>query len=427
MKALVLAAGRGERLRPLTDTRPKALVPIAGKPLLEHLIVNLDSLGIKNLVIVVGYRSDMVRSYFGDGARWGVKIEYANQNPHELTGEAAAILAAEKFLNGEKTFLMTDGDVIDGEGIIANTLTTSQKTDADITIALTQVADPTQYGVVKLGDRNRILKVVEKPRTLKEAPSNMAVSSVYVFKPTIFKALRQVGHLERAMVKMIDDGAKAYGTIWKGKWLDVGRPADILTANQIMLERKFKAQDGRIVCESKNVHPSAKIYAPTYIGPNVRVLENAVIRSSYIDEGATIGTNALVRDYSYIGRKATIGFTSEVARSVVMDETAIGHLAYVGDSIIGQRCEIGAGVITSNMRFDRKNVKVMISNKLADTGLDKFGAVIGDDAQIGVNVTIYPGRTIGAAAWIYPNVAIAQNIPSGVRVEARTILSMHKR
>ena len=408
MKALILAAGKGERLLPTTENCPKVLVPIIGKPIIEYIINDLAKLEIKQLVVVVGHKSEQVKEYLSDGAKFGVNISYVHQKI--LTGEAEAILAAEGPLQGTEPFLVVDGDFVADAGLIGGTMRVGLENDADIAVALTRVQDPTHFGVVKLLENNRILDVVEKP-PLKEAPSNLAVSSIYLFKSSIFEPLKKIRHLEATMSHMMKSGSKAYGMIWESDWIDIGRPWDYLRANQFLMKRVFAA-DRTHIDSSATVASGAKLEEPYFIGPNAVVMDNASVKGSYVDEGARVGTNSLVRDFSYIGRRAVVGFACEIKSSVIMDETAIGHLAYVGDSVVGRRCEIGAGAITANTRFDKGTVKMRIDGKEVDSGRIGLGAIIGDDAQIGVNVSIYPGRRIGCGAWIRPGEVVDRDVAS---------------
>ena len=415
MKVLILAAGKGERLLPITENCPKVLVPVLGRPLIEYIIDDLSKLGLKDLVVVVGHRSEQIKTHLGDGSKFGVKISYVHQE--RLTGEAEAILSAESALQGSDPFLVVDGDFVADPGLIAGTMRLGLEKDADITVALTRVQDPSHFGVVKLGTESRIHDVVEKP-PLNDAPSNLAVSSVYLFKSSLFEPLRKIRHLESAMSSMMKAGDKAYGLIWEDEWIDIGRPWDFLRANQFLMKRRF-AINRSYTDPSATISDCAKLEEPYFIGPDARVMDNASVKGSYIDAGAKIGTNCLIRDFSYIGRRTVVGFSCEIKTSIVMDETAIGHLAYVGDSIIGRRCEFGAGAITANTRFDKGTVRMIIEGKEVDSGRIGLGAIVGDDAQIGVNASIYPGRKIGCRAWIKPGEVVVKNVPSQTSTEVR--------
>jgi bifunctional UDP-N-acetylglucosamine pyrophosphorylase/glucosamine-1-phosphate N-acetyltransferase len=408
LKALVLAAGKGERLLPITEHCPKVLVPLVGRPLIDYLMDDLAQLRLDEIVVVLGHRSDLVKNHLGDGSRYGTKVSYVHQK--RLTGEAEALLVAEELLSGENSFLVVDGDFVAGSGLVEKTMNVGLSKDADITVALTQVSDPSQYGVVKLGKDDRLLDIIEKPPRAK-APSNLAVSSAYLFKPSIFDGLHKIHHLERAMAMMMKSGAKGYGAIWDGEWIDIGRPWDLLRGNQFLIQRMFAKEPGHKDATAQ-IAASAILEVPFYIGPHARIMDNARVAKAYIDEDGTVGTNSLVRDYSYVGRKSVVGFASEVKSSIVMDETNIGHLAYVGDSIVGRKCELGAGAITANTRFDQGTISMYIGSQKIDSGRTRLGAVIGDGAQIGVNVSIYPGRKIGSGVWVPPGTVVLRNLPN---------------
>ena len=188
MKSLIIAAGEGTRLRPYTINRPKPMIPILGKPMLEHVILQLRRNGVTDLVVVVGYLRNQIQDYFGNGEQFGLTIEYITQK--QQRGEADAILSAESALEAEDHFLMVDSDFFADDEMIQNTWETTKKRNTDVTLALTKVDTPSQFGIVDMDNELHIKKIVEKPAPGTE-PSNFGVSSIYAFTPKIFQALKK--------------------------------------------------------------------------------------------------------------------------------------------------------------------------------------------------------------------------------------------
>ena len=263
--------------------------------------------------------------------------------------------------------------------------------------------------IVKIDKDKRIQRIVEKPEDCKDL-GDLAVSSVYVFKKEIFDSLEKIRHLERGISHMLKRGAKGTGVIWTGGWMDIGRPWDVLKANRFVLSNIF-SEKPRYLSPSVSYKSEKQFSEPYYISDDVEIDYGAVIKGGcFLDAGCRVGTNALVREYSYVGRNAIAGYSTEIKNSLILNDSNLGHIAYVGDSIIGSSCEIGAGVITSNFRFDEKTIRVRVKNRVIDSGLYKLGAIIGDKVKIGVNSSIYPGCKIGSNTWIGPGVIVRKDV-----------------
>ncbi|MDO8056977.1 MAG: sugar phosphate nucleotidyltransferase, partial [Candidatus Hermodarchaeota archaeon] len=217
MKALILAAGYGTRLHPLTQFRPKAMLPLLGKPMLRHVIETLKAAGMTDIVLVVGHYQDQIKGYFGKGEALGVQISYAVQA--EPKGEFDAVLAAESALSDTDRFLMTDCDIITTTERFQDAVKAAKS--SDMALSLFEVPNPSQFGVVEL-DGSRITTIVEKPAPGLE-PSNLAVAGVYVFTNAIFDILRKTKDLEVGIQHLINEGHTVYGSHSKDPWVDVGR------------------------------------------------------------------------------------------------------------------------------------------------------------------------------------------------------------
>jgi UDP-N-acetylglucosamine diphosphorylase/glucosamine-1-phosphate N-acetyltransferase len=408
MKAAVLAAGEGERLQPITATRPKHLIKVGGKPILEHCINALKACGVNEAVIVVYYMADTMRAYFGDGKKFGLKIEYAEQKGVLGTGNAASI--TEPFM--QEDFLLVNGDMLFDAEAIKTVVNLHQKEKPSATMAIVPVEKPENYGIVEIEDGRKVKRIVEKP-TRKESPSNLANAGIYVFSTQIFEKLKQIPASARGEMEIPDALSLLIGekktvlsaSIASEQWLDVGRPWDLLDANRWALMRMRHKVSGFI-------ENGAHLIGQVTVAETARVRSGAYIEGpALIDEESDVGPNCYIRPCTSIGKKVRIGNACEVKNSIVMDGTHIGHLSYVGDSVIGENCNIAAGTITANYRLDAKTVKMTVKDKVLDSERTKLGVVLGDNVKTGINSLFMPGVKVGNDSWVGPNVLVSRDLP----------------
>jgi UDP-N-acetylglucosamine diphosphorylase/glucosamine-1-phosphate N-acetyltransferase len=407
MKAVVLAAGEGVRLRPITSTRPKHLIKVGGKPILEHCLESLKASGIDEMLIVVHYMGDMIRQYFGDGRKFGVKIDYVEQKLPVGTGDAVG--AVEPYVKGE--FVIVYGDLLLTQDALKSVLDMHRKEGPSATMAVIPVDKPEDYGMVELEKDRYVKRIVEKPRR-EDAPSNLANAGIYVLTPEIFERIREISASSRGEWEITD----AFSLMLKQEktflavklaredWFDIGRPWDLLEANRWVLSRAEHRVAGL-------VENGAYIVGPVTVAESARVRSGAYVEGpSLIDEGSDVGPNCYVRPFTSVGKKVRVGNACEIKNSILMDGTHVGHLSYVGDSVIGEKCNLGAGTITANYRLDVGIVKMMVKDKLVDTGRTKLGAVLGDNVKTGINALLMPGIKIGANSLIGPNVVVERDL-----------------
>ncbi len=414
MKAVILAAGKGERLRPLTDTRPKPLLPVAGKPLVEWLLVEAARAGARDILLVTHHMEEKIKEELGDGSRLGLRITYARQE--KFLGTADAFRTAEEFVGGDE-FIGVYGDAYLEPGTIRKIV--RSHVEGETTMTAMPVEALSEYGVVE-ADAGRVKAVVEKPEPGSE-PSNLANVGIYIFPPTVFEYIRRTGLSPRKEYEITDtlglmlgDGLKVnLHRLGEGEWLDIGLPWNLLDANA----RALSTLEPRVLGA---VEEGVVLNGPVHVCGGARVRSGAYIEGPvYIGEGADVGPNCYIRAGTSLGRNTRVGNACEVKNSIIMDGTHVAHLSYVGDSIIGSNCNLGAGTITANLRFDKKPVKVTIKERRVDSGLRKLGAIIGDDAQTGINVSIDPGVIVGSGAWIAPGITVTRDVPGGVLVTQR--------
>ena len=379
-------------MHPLTYTRPKVMLPIANKPIAEHLLIAAKAAGITEFIFVVGYHGETVRDYFGNGGKWGASIEYTTQR--KQLGTADALSSVEQLVSHK--FLLLNGDVLIGEKEMCKLLARD-----DIVLSVTEVEDGGALGLVEI-EGDRVVRIHEKVKT---APSNLANAGMYLLTLDIFSA---IGRTERSprgeyeitdsLQLLIDEGfCISYEKI--DGWLDVSYPWDLLEANESLLQRIEPQNFGMV---EQNVVVNGLVS----IGRNTVVRANSYIAGpAAIGEGCEIGPNCYIRPGTSIGDGCHIGSAVEIKRSVTVRNTKIPHHNYVGDSVIGEGCNFGAGTKVANLRLDKKNV----SAAGIDTGGHKLGAIVGDGVQTGINACLDVGSMIGSHTYIGPG-AVASGV-----------------
>lgn len=408
MKAVVLAAGEGVRLQPVTSTRPKHLIKVGGKPILEHCLNALKACGIDEALIVVHYMADAIRRYFGDGKSFGLKIEYVEQKAVLGTGNAVSVV--EPYVKDD--FLLVYGDLLFAVEGVKNVVNLYEKEKPAATMAVVAVENPENYGILELEEEKYVRRIIEKPKR-EEAPTNLANAGMYVFSTEIFEKIKETSASARGEWEITD----AISLLLKKKtvlavrvsredWIDTGRPWDLLEANRWAL---MKGEHKVCGCVESGAH----LIGPVTVAETARIRSGAYVEGpAFIDEESDIGPNCYIRPYTSIGKKVRIGNACEIKNSIIMDNTHIGHLSYVGDSIIGENCNLGAGTITANYRLDAGTIKMTVKDEVVDSRRTKLGAVLGDSVKTGINALLMPGIKVGSKTWIGPNVVVHRDLPA---------------
>lgn len=411
MKAIILSAGEGSRMRPLTLTKPKTMLPVAGKPIIQHNIESLRENGIEDILLIVRYKEEIVRDYFGDGSEFGVNITYERQE--DFLGTADAIGYGKDFI--EDSLIVLNGDIILDEKIIHEIIEEYENEQPDTLMLLTEVEDPSAFGVVEL-EGNNIKSIIEKP-SIEEAPSNLINAGIYVFNEDIFDKIDKTELSERgeyeitdSLVMQIEDDKRVIGLQTDKDWIDVGRPWELIEINeevisQLKTEIKGTVEEGAVIRGEIFLDENSIIKSGVYIEGNV-----------YIGKNCDIGPNCYIRGNTYFGDNVHVGNAVEIKNSIIMENTNVSHLSYVGDSVIGSNCNIAAGTNIANLRFDNENVKTKIKDKTIDSGRRKLGAIIGDSVKTGINSSLSPGVKVGHNATIGSGVLLYGDVPSDTRV-----------
>jgi len=332
MKAIVLCAGLGTRLRPLTLSTAKHLIPVANKPVLFFAIESLVAAGVRQIGIIVSRESrGVIQNAADDGSRWGARVTYIEQlEPHGL---AHAAQCAESFI-GAEPFVMYLGDNLLPEGMSAP-VEQFRRTGAHAVVMLKAVDDPSRYGIAEV-DGDRITRLVEKP---KQPRSNLAIVGGYVFHPTIFESIRQIKpswrneyEITDAIQHLIDRGLHVSPYVVTSWWKDAGKPEDILEANRVMLDQIRRTVLG-------TVDPSSTIEGAVAIGADTEIIGSHIRGPVIIGSEARI-LNAHIGPYTSLGDRVHI-IGSRIENSVIMDDTFIRDVRQpVVGSLIGRKVQV---------------------------------------------------------------------------------------
>ncbi|HEC87727.1 MAG TPA: glucose-1-phosphate thymidylyltransferase [Thermoplasmata archaeon] len=330
MKGLILSGGYGTRLRPLTFSQQKQLIPVANKPIIFYCLEDIIEAGVTDIGIVVGPNREQVIETVRS-KKWNANIEFIYQP--EPKGLAHAIMVAEEFLNKEP-FVMYLGDNLLKNGIVEH-VKDFLNSDAEASILLTDVPNPQQFGVAKLNEKKEIVELIEKPQ---RPPTNFVVIGIYFFRSAIFEAVKKIKPSWRNQLEIVDaiqwlinNGYKVKSSFVNGWWKDTGKPEDIIHANRLVLD------------EIKNVK-NLGILKNSKINGRIEIGKNSIIEKSTVKGPVVIGKNCMIRD-AYIGPYTSIGdncqiIASEIEDSVIMEGTRIKGIKRIVESLVGKEAEI---------------------------------------------------------------------------------------
>jgi glucose-1-phosphate thymidylyltransferase len=333
VKGLILSGGQGTRLRPLTYSQQKQLIPVANKPILYYAIEDIVETGVKEIGIIVGPNKEQIMNAVGDGSRWGINVEYIEQEAP--IGLAHCVKISREFL-GEESFVMYLGDNL-LKGGIKKFSTRFNESKADASILLSRVDNPQQFGVAELNKDGSIKRLVEKP---KNPPTNLALVGVYFFSPAIHEGVENIKpswrnelEITDAIQYLINNNMKVSSEIVEGWWKDTGKARDIIEANHLILDEILPVIKGTI-------EEGVTIRGKVTIGEGTIVRKGTVIKGpTIIGRNCEIGPNTYIGPYTSIGDNSKI-VNAEIEYSVIMDNANISTAKKIVDSLIGRGVKI---------------------------------------------------------------------------------------
>ncbi len=394
MKAVIMAAGKSLRTYPLTVDKPKPLLKVMNKTTIEHNLEQLQGL-VDEAIIIVGFKKEMIKESIGDS--FGkIKITYVEQK--EQLGPGHAVMQAKDLLDGK--FIVMNGDDYFSKKDIEKCL------KHKYCVLAQKVKDPENFGIFVLKDKNKVEKIVEKP---KEFISDLANTGLYVFDMKIFDiGLKKTERGEYEVTDYVTELAKDNDVVCetvKDYWFPIPFAWSLLDANSFFVGRLEKSDIKGEVEEGVTVKGNIIVGEGTVIMKGVYIEGNVAI-----GKNSKIGPNCYIRGNTSIGDGCRIGQAVEIKNCIIGDKSNVPHLSYVGDSVIGDNCNLGAGTTTANLRHDNANVKSAAKGDLVDSGRRKFGTIIGDNVHTGINTMIYPGRKIWPGKTTVPGEIIKKDI-----------------
>lgn len=399
MKAIILAAGEGLRCRPLTLTRSKVMLPVANRPILEHVISSLEKNGISEIILIVGYEKERIMNYFEDGLNFGVNITYVEQKAQ--LGTAHAIEQAKKLISPEDSeFLVLNGDNLVEPKTIADLL---NNYEGDASLLTVRMEDTAGYGVV-LKEKKRATQILEKrPGDL----SHIVNTGIYIFTPNVFETIEKTPISENGeyaitdtLQLMIDEGKVITPIPTESKWLDAVHAWDLLKANSIVLNssrnlrQEGELEEGVIIRGKVAIGKNTRIRAGTYIvGPVV------------IGENCDIGPNVVILPSTTIGDNVSIRSFTEIQNSIIMNDCRISSHGQISNCIIGSNNTLGPGFTAE----EKENLEININCRIHKA--PKLGTILGDDNRIGSKVLVKAGVMIAVNCQVESGNTIYRDLP----------------
>jgi len=352
MKAIIIAGGLGTRLRPITYNVPKPIVPLANKPFVIHQIELLKRFGINEVILNLHYLSDNIKSIFDDGKRLGVKVDYSIEKTP--LGTAGAVKNAEEFFD-EGPMIVFNGDILTDMNL-EKAIAFHKKKNAKVTLTLTEVEDPTPYGLVITDKDGRVLEFREKP-AWEQVTAHTINAGIYIVDPSIFKNVPKGKEFsfERQLYPMLlEQGERIYGYVTDAYWMDIGNPEKYLQAHHDILSGDVLA-----------TIPGHKISANIWVEGKVDINASAKVKGpSLIGAGSKIAEDVLLDEYVVLGASVSVGKFSRLKNCVVHADTTIGEGVRMEDCIIGNHCTIedfsyvGKGVTLADGSTLKKGTKI---------------------------------------------------------------------
>jgi UDP-N-acetylglucosamine diphosphorylase/glucosamine-1-phosphate N-acetyltransferase len=384
-QAIVLAGGEGQRLKPFTSLRPKVMLPIANKPILQYVIEALAQAGLRSIILVVGYRREEIQDYFGSGKNFDVAIDYVVQETQIGTADAlkqAKEVAASRFL------------VLPGDNIIEADTILPLINASDNAIMVKYRENVSQYGAVMV-KKGKVTHIVEKPEV---AVSYLVNTGIYTLDQEIFSYMEQENDLPQVIQTMVEQGHSFNALETKFTWLDAVYPVDILRLNEAMVTKVTASTSGII-------DGGVTIKGKVSIGTGTKVRSNSYLAGSMvIGKNCDIGPTVCIFPATSIGNNVTISPFSQIKNSVIGNDVVIGSNCNIKDSIIAPGCVIGDGFIVRSQETTVSEEKEHIA---------RLGVLLGDFCELEDNIVVNSGISLGVKTRVRSMKVINENIPEG--------------
>lgn len=395
MKAVILAAGHGTRLWPLSESMPKVLISIGNRPIIDYVVDALVANSIKDIAVVVGYHKEAVMTYLGDGSQRGIKITYYNQN--RPLGTAHALLCARPFL--DEPFLVVPGDNLIDSRVVKDAIEASSGN----VLVLTQSNMTSEYGVVSTRGK-RVVNIMEKP---KNSTANVISTGIYLLQPEVLPMLdyelsQGLNGISSAVAKNLDH-IDLEGVMTSGEWRDAIYPWDILHMNS-----RAMSFNGQTVLG--NMEERVTLKGPVHIGKGTRIRSGCYIEGPvHIGEGCDIGPFVTIFPGTSIGNEVQVDPYTMISGSVVYDAVSIGSHCNVSRSLVGRNT-----TLSSSCQMDSGPANMISGGSLFPQ--DDIGAIIGPGSQFEAGVTVRPGVMVGNGCRVHAGATLRENLRS--RTEA---------
>jgi mannose-1-phosphate guanylyltransferase len=366
LKAIILAGGKGTRMRPITCLNPKPMLPLIDKPFMENFIFWIKSHGIKDIILSTGYLPDIFKEYFGDGSSMGLNLTYVKEKLP--LGTCGAVKNVEKYL-GNSSFMVFNGDILTSMDL-KEMMAFHKSKKADITIALTPVEDPTAYGLVPVDKDYRVKEFLEKP-SLEEINTNLINAGTYIIEPKLLDLIPRGENysFERELFpKVLKLGYRIYGFVSNAYWLDVGTPEKYLTAHYDILDKKI---DFKFIYK--------RILQNIYIGENVEFTkDNFTVGPLAIGDNTIIEKGAKILPLTVLGRNCHVSSGTIISESIIFDGCSISKNCIIKKSILSKNVKVAS------------NVKIEDNSIIGDNTIVEENNILKNGIRININSKILP-------------------------------------
>ena len=369
MKAVIMAGGKGTRLQPLTSNQPKPMIPIANTPCMEHIVRLLKRYGFDDILVTLEFMPEVIQDYFGDGSKWGVKMEYSVEE--EPLGTAGSVKYVEDRLT--ERFIVVSGDALTDVDL-QQAVALHEERGAEVTLVLKKVEDPSGFGIVVVDDDGRVTEFLEKPDP-DEVFSNTANTGIYIVEPGVLRDIpegQEYDWSKELFPKLLQEERRVYGYVMEGYWEDIGDIEQYMGAQRDVLDGKVRG------VQPPGDQPREGVYTGSGTAVGMTALKGPVV----LGDNVWAGPGARIGPYSVLGSGVYVQAGASVTRSTVAEGTSIGEGAELDGALVGRSCKVG------------------------DKARLLEGSTIGDEVEVG------EGATVSAGVSVFPN----ESVESGAEV-----------